>query len=176
MHLPWGNVAPEPGAPLISTSVTAAEAAKLGRLAHGQDVLEVGSAFGYSAAVMALAGARHVTAVDPHTWLNSHEAMLSNLAACGVADRVTVIQAPAGEVLPQMQPLGFGLAFVDGDHSYEAVLADVKQVLPLIRPGGYLACHDYGEDCCCPGVRAALDELFPDGPTELAGTLFVVKT
>jgi hypothetical protein len=37
-----------------------------------------------------------------------------------------------------------------------------------------LACHDYSEDCCCPGVRQALDELFPEGG-ELTNSLFVVR-
>ena len=32
----------------------------------------------------------------------------------------------------------------------------------VLAPGGVLACHDYGEECCCPGVRQALDELFPE--------------
>jgi predicted O-methyltransferase YrrM len=167
---------PGDGTPLISTSLTAAEAIRLARLAAGRDVLEIGSAFGYSACVMALAGARHVTAIDPHAWLGSYDAMAANLAACGQSATVTIVQATSGEVLPRMAPLGFDLAFIDGDHAYEAVLADVKGVLPLLRPGGVLACHDRGEDCCCPGVRQALDELFPGGPYELVDTLFMVRT
>lgn len=176
MHLSWRDVPPCPGGPLIPTSVTAAEAARLAALADGRDVLEVGSAYGYSAAVMACGGARHVTAVDPHAQLGSHEAMLANLTAAGVAGQVTVVREFSGQALPGMTQLGFGLVFIDGDHAYGSVLADVKAALPLIRPGGFLACHDYGEDCCCVGVRQALDELFPDGPAELVDTLFVVET
>lgn len=175
MHLPWRDVAPEPGGPLIPTSVTAGEAQRLGWLARGRDVLEVGSAFGYSSAVMACAGARHVTAVDPHLQLGSYEAMLSNLAAAGVADRVTVVRGSSPAALAEVGG-PFGLVFIDGDHSCEAVLADVEAARELLTPGGVLACHDYGEDCCCPGVREALDKLFPDGPAELVDTLFVVKT
>src|ERR1700704_2654435 len=93
MHLPWRDVPAGLASPLISTSITAAEAGRLAELADGRDVLEVGSAYGFSACVMALAGARHVTAVDPHTWLGSHDAMLSNLDACGVSDVVTVVRA-----------------------------------------------------------------------------------
>jgi predicted O-methyltransferase YrrM len=176
MHLPWRGIPVGDGGPLISTSLTLNEARALARLAAGRDVLEIGSAYGFSAAVMAAAGARHVTAVDPHAWLGSHEAMVSNLAACGQSGRVTIIRAPSGEVLPDLPPQGFGLAFIDGDHAYEAVMADVKGVLPLLREGGVLACHDMGEDCCCPGVRQALAELFPAGPYELVDTLFVVDT
>jgi predicted O-methyltransferase YrrM len=159
---------------LVSTSLTGNEAQALARLADGRDVLEVGSAFGFSACVMALAGARHVTAVDPHTWLNSHEAMAANLAASGVAGSVTVVRGTSPDALDGLGP--FGLAFIDGDHGAAAVMADVEAALNVLASGGVLACHDYGEDCCCPGVRAALDALFPAGPSELVDTLFVVKT
>jgi len=174
VHLPWRGMPVGGDGLTVSTSLTAAEAQALARLAAGRDVLEVGSAFGFSACVMALAGARHVTAVDPHMWLSSYEAMASNLAACGADGTVTIIQAASGSVLPGLPPQGFGLAFIDGDHAYEAVLADIKGVLPLLRPGGVLAVHDMGEDCCCPGVRQALGDLFPAGPDELTDTLFVV--
>ena len=69
---------------------------------------------------------------------------------------------------------GFGLIFVDGDHQAEAVRHDVGWVLRLLAPGAVPACHDYSEDCCCPGVRQALDELFPEGG-ELTNSLFVVR-
>jgi predicted O-methyltransferase YrrM len=174
MHLPWRGMPVGGDGPLISTSLTANEAAALARLAAGRDVLEVGSAFGFSACVMALAGANHVTAVDPHTWLNSHEAMTSNLDKCGVADVVTIVRAPSPDALGGLGE--FGLVFIDGDHAASAVHADVEAALKVLATGGVLACHDYGEDCCCPGVRYALDALFPAGPSELVDTLFVVKT
>lgn len=178
MHLPWLGVAPGDG-PVISTSVTAAETATLARLAAAAgDVLEIGSAYGYSAIIMALAGAR-VTAVDPHTWVpGSLPVMEANLAAYGVADRVLILVRQSLPVMSALAAQGtrFGLVFIDGDHSAAAVRKDVTAALGLLRPGGVLACHDYGEDCCCPGVRQALDELFPAGPDELTGSLFVVKT
>ena len=164
MHLPWRDVAPGDG-PAISTSVTAAEAAELARLAEGRDVLEVGSAFGYSAVVMALTGAR-VTAVDPHTWLPaSHEVMTANLEAYGVADRVTVVREASQEALPWLAKEGtrFGLVFVDGDHSEAAARHDIRWALQLLDPGGTLAVHDVGETCCCPGVAAAAKALLGDG-------------
>jgi predicted O-methyltransferase YrrM len=136
-------------------------------------VLEVGSAFGFSACVMALAGAKHVTAVDPHTWLNSHGAMTANLDACGVADLVTVVRGTSPDALAGLAG-PFGLAFIDGDHAAQAVTADVEAARKVLAGGGVLAVHDYLEDCCCPGVRQALDALFPGGPDELVDTLFVV--
>ena len=173
MHLPWRGLPPAEGAQPVSTSLTPNEAAALAGLATGRDVVEVGSAFGFSACVMALAGAKHVTAVDPHAWLNSHEAMAANLAAAGVADLVTVVRGSSPGALAGLGP--FGLAFIDGDHDAAAVTADVEAARKLLASGGVLACHDLGEDCCCPGVRWALDALFPDGPSEHVDTLAIYR-
>ena len=35
--------------------------------------------------------------------------------------------------------------FIDADHTYEAVRGDLTAWWPLVRPGGFLAGHDYGE-------------------------------
>jgi len=164
---------PAEGAQPISTSLTVNEAAALAELAVGRDVLEVGSAFGFSACVMALAGAKHVTAADPHTWLNSHDAMTANLAACGVADVVTVVRGTSPAALDGLGP--FGLVFIDGDHGAEAVAADVAAARAVLADGGVLAVHDFGETCCCPGVRQAMDILFPGGPSEQVDTLAIYR-
>jgi predicted O-methyltransferase YrrM len=172
MHLPWRDVPPGLGRPPIPTSMTGAEGAALARLAAGRDVLEIGSAFGYSACVMALNQATSVTAVDPHAWLASYPAMLSNLEACGVDGVVTVIRGQSPRALDGLGP--FGLVFIDGDHGFEAVTADVEAARKVLAPGGILAVHDYLEACCCPGVRHAIDALFPAGPDEMVDTMFVV--
>ena len=173
MHLPWRDMPAGPGSPLISTSLTAAEANRLAELAAGRDVLEVGSAYGYSACVMALGGAAHVTAVDPHAWLGSHDAMTSNLAASGLSGRVTIVRDASPAALDGLGP--FGLVFIDGDHGAEAVAADVAAARGVLADGGVLAVHDYGETCCCPGVRQALDILFPAGPDEQVDTLAIYR-
>ena len=173
MHLPWRGMPVGDDGLMVSTSLTGDEAQALARLAGGRDVLEVGSAFGYSACVMALAGAAHVTAVDTHAWLASYQAMNANLDKAGVADVVTVIRGHSPGALDGLGP--FGLAFIDGAHDAASVTADVEAARKLLEPGGVLAVHDLGEDCCCPGVRAALGALFPAGPDELVGTLAVYR-
>ncbi len=173
MHLPWRDMPVGDDGLTVSTSLTEGETEELARLAAGRDVLEIGSAYGYSAVTMALAGAVHVTAVDPHAWLGSHDAMLANLDKAGVADRVTMVRAASPGALDGLGP--FGLVFIDGDHGAAAVMADVEAARKLLAPGGVLACHDLGEDCCCPGVRQALTALFPAGPDEIAGTLAIYR-
>lgn len=183
MLLPWRPVLLTRGpVPAISTSVTEAETAKLQELAaQAGEVLEVGSAFGFSAIAMALVGAR-VTAVDPHNQLGSHpvaggslEVMRGNLEAYGVSDRVEIIVAPSQTALPTLVADGrqYDLIFIDADHVEDAVAHDITWALKLLRDDGVLACHDWDEGTC-PGVRAALERLLGP-PPELTDTLAVYR-
>jgi len=171
LQLLWRDVAPGSG-PAISSSITQSETAELQRLAKDVSVLEIGSAYGYSAIAMALAGG-HVTAVDPHTGHHSFGTMHANLGIYRVADRVEVICARSQEALPDLYDRGerFDVIFVDGDHTDAAVEHDVRWAVKLLKAGGVLACHDYDE-ATCPGVRVALDRLF-GGPGVLTDTLAV---
>ena len=175
MRLDWQDRIPRQGGPPIHTSVTPAEAAELARLADGQPVLEVGAAYGYSAVVMALGGAAHITSVDPHTWLNSRGVMVANLAAYGVSGRVAIVGHYSYDHLPALAADGalFGLVFIDGDHAEAMVEYDLVWAGKLLAPGGVLACHDYGEDTC-PGVRAAIDRILGP-PPRLVDTLAVYE-
>ena len=43
-------------------------------------------------------------------------------------------------------PWGMGeidLLFIDGDHSYDAVMSDLIRWAPMVRPNGYMLLHDY---------------------------------
>lgn len=159
--------------PAFSTAIQDDEAARLGELAAGRHVLEIGSAYGYSAAVMALARALSVTAVDPHTAVPSGPVMAACLEALKIGDRVTMVREYSGTALPRMLAAGrrFGLVFVDGDHQAHAAAADLGMAMPLLEQGGTLAFHDY-RDPDCPGVAQVLDGLFPAGPDRLTGTLW----
>lgn len=177
MKLPWRDLAPGSG-PAINTSLTEKETAELQRLARSQDltpveVLEVGSAYGYSTVAMALAGA-HVTAVDPHLQMASYQQMMANLGYYGVADRVDVIQGDSRAVLPRLADEGrtFDLVWIDGDHTADMVTHDVQWARKLLKPAGVLACHDYDEETC-PGVRHALDAWKP--PPLLVDTLAIYE-
>ena len=50
--------------------------------------------------------------------------------------------------------------FIDADHRYESVKADIARAKQLIKPGGIIAGHDY-TDGYSPGVKKAVDEAFP---------------
>lgn len=49
--------------------------------------------------------------------------------------------------------------FIDGDHSYEAVMEDIAAWLPKVKPGGILAGHDYGWHA--PIKKAVADSFGP---------------
>lgn len=181
MHLEWREVVPGPG-PAICTSVAAEEAEELARLAQGEDVLEIGAAYGYSAVIMALGGAEEVVSVDPHggeTWLgDTSTAMRRNLAAYGVDDRVEIIEGYSQDIMPRLraEQRRFGFIFIDGDHRGESAERDITEALLLIEPGGVIAVHDYLEHCCCFEVMAAVDRMFPEGPDHVTGTMFVSRS
>lgn len=73
-------------------------------------------------------------------------------------DRVTQIRLDSVEAAAQInEPLDF--VYIDGDHSYEGIRADLQAWFPLIREGGIIAGHDYGQPAF-PGVKAAADQFF----------------
>jgi len=55
----------------------------------------------------------------------------------------------------------FDFVFIDANHEYEAVKADITAYLPKVKPGGVLAGHDYHP--VEHEVKRAVDELFAPG-------------
>jgi cephalosporin hydroxylase len=53
--------------------------------------------------------------------------------------------------------------FLDADHTYASVVADITAWRPKIRPGGYLAGHDFG----WTGVKQAVNQLLPQAAPAL---------
>lgn len=49
--------------------------------------------------------------------------------------------------------------FIDGDHSYDGVMRDIKAWLPKIKQGGFIGGHDYGQPRFA-GLTKAVDEVF----------------
>lgn len=167
MRLMWHKRVPE-GArgPAISTSVSIAEERELRRLARGKRVLEIGSAFGFTAIAMARS-AEYVVTVDHHRHMDSAKALLDNVAAYGA--RVMCLVADSQQALAALRGCRFDLAFIDGDHTAAGVERDARGAAELAE---LLAFHDYGEDLCGE-VAPALNQLFGCGV--VTDTLYVVE-
>lgn len=148
-----------------------AEGKALFDLARGKRVLEVGSYFGLSTICIAQS-AKSVVAVDTHDGRataipqNTYETFRGNIERHGVKNVGAFVGTLAGYA--ENAPAGaFDLIFIDGDHSYEGVAADIGAALPLLAPGGLIAFHDYRSEID-PGVTRAVDELIGAGGELLA--------
>ncbi len=163
----------------IQSAVTPAEAAELARIATGCTVLELGAFYGYSTVVMASV-AELVYSIDWHmgddhagsyeTW----DGYRANLLGYKVADRVVTIRGRFEEEVPLLAQRGVTVdgAFLDGHHSEESVTRDLGLALSVVRPGGWVAFHDYGrcEETGHPGFRITpVADTF--GVTDVVGTL-----
>jgi hypothetical protein len=144
MHL-WGWMSP-------------AELEWLGAQAARMDsVAEIGSLHGRSAFALLTACPGPVYCIDP--WNDEGEHCIKSfMGSCGHFPNLHAIQAfspAAAELVPDVD-----MTFIDGDHSYAQVIADIQAWLPKTRR---LICgHDYqNADGGFPGVAEAVHELLP---------------
>jgi len=123
------------------------------KVVRPMSVLEIGCYRGVSTEVWLLHCAR-VTAVDPWPDFTIRREFL---ARCSHYPHLEMIEGFSPSALSAVADRTFDLCYIDGDHSYEAVVQDIKACQPLVKPGKFLGGHDYGGDC--PGVERAVEEL-----------------
>ncbi len=83
--------------------------------------------------------------------------MLHTLVNAGVADDCTLILGPSTRVAKFIPDGACHMVFIDGDHSHNGCLADIRAYLPKIAKGGSLVGHDY---FTFAGVRTAVHAAF----------------
>ena len=108
------------------------------------DTLEVGLAFGVSAAaIMATHECKHVS-VDPYQESRYASLGLQNIERIGFANRLNFIAAHSHTALPRLssESREFDLAFVDGGHRFDQVFVDFYFVDLTLRLGGLVVFHD----------------------------------
>lgn len=146
--------------------LTETEGRILAEVAEGKRVLEVGSYLGRSTICLAQK-AKSVDCVDPFDGRATpepkpcREKFAENLRRHNQAHKITAHVGTFSDVAPHLWA-GFDFIFIDGDHRYESVKADIENALRLLKPGGVLAFHDYdrpGDE----GVTQAVDELIGGG-------------
>lgn len=132
-------------------------------------IAEIGSWMGRSTRALADNTAGKVIAID--TWKGSenepeHAQIIEKLPMSlkaifyeNICDLTNVqgFQWTSLEAVSKLPDL-FDMVFIDADHSYNAVFADIVAWRPRVISGGILCGHDYQ----WPDVKRAVDELVPD--------------
>jgi len=93
------------------------------------------------------------------------EVFESNLARFGIREYVRVHVGSTLSIAEAFEDASLDLVFIDSDHRYEQVAADIRAWLPKVKPAGLLSGHDYrrpwrhlwGHDRS--GVKRAVDEI-----------------
>lgn len=141
-----------------------------------QVFVEVGCWHGRSTAYMAEEIKRRMAPVEFYavdTWKGSEEnglaelvrrhhggdlfpRFLENMSRVGVYDYVRPLRMTSTEGATRFANGSVDFVFLDADHEYESVRADIAAWRPKLRKGGTLAGHDIDR----PGVRRAVEEAF----------------
>lgn len=140
----------------------------------GGTIVEVGSYHGKSAVNLAYAakksghGAR-VVCVD--TWRNTtiehamnvdvFDRFLENTAQ--YRDVITTLRGRSADVGKEWDGGPIDVLFIDGDHSFDGVTADIRAWVPHVKPGGLLLFHDSDLPDVRRGINACMDLLRPAG-------------
>lgn len=135
-------------------------------------IAEVGSWLGRSTAALAANTHGQVYAFDtwrgsachqpelaahPENWLMDE--FLNNMRDLPNVRPRQMTSTEAAEAC-KLQAKKFDLIFIDADHEYESIKADILAWQPLLAENGILSGHDYA--ACWPGVRRAVEELIPN--------------
>jgi predicted O-methyltransferase YrrM len=93
--------------------------------------------------------------VPPAPWMLV--ACARNMLGAGVGAHVRLIPATTcAAARAWTQPIDY--LYIDADHTYDGVRADLELWAPFVKPGGLLLGDDYGHHLF-PGVRQAWDEF-----------------
>lgn len=82
--------------------------------------------------------------------------------------RVEVMRDWSSDALAKFDPESIDFAYVDGDHSYEGVSADLRSLFPKMRIGGVMAFDDYHRrGWWGDGVIRAINEFLGQYPDQM---------
>lgn len=111
--------------------------------------VEIGFAWGMSAMAFLETQAAPLTSID----LNDNMGKADRLKE--LFSRFEFVQGDSSSTLAKLDG-DFDYIYIDGDHSYEAVVKDLAAAHKKLRKGGVIVCDDYGNPC---GVKQAVDEF-----------------
>jgi glycosyltransferase involved in cell wall biosynthesis len=86
------------------------------------------------------------------------EEFRSNISRFSIHPQVCISRMMTTEAAAQIPDASLDLVFIDANHAYDAVKADLLAWMDKVKPGGILAGHDYQADH--EGVIRAVNETF----------------
>ena len=126
-----------------------------------ESVLEIGAYKGVSTEAFCLS-AKQVFTVDPWTSDKTFEAFRTRMQTYS---NLTAIKGLSPSALNMIPPdTKFDLVYIDGDHTYESVAKDIEAARHFVKPGGYIAGHDYNDNPYFEGIKQAVTEAFGNAP------------
>jgi hypothetical protein len=108
-----------------------------------------------------------------------HQSVVERFASEISGGQVTVLRQRSTDAARTFAPASLDWVYIDGDHSYEGVSADLEAYFAAVKPGGLMAGDDYGHEGSWfeDGVKRAVDEFAGrrGAGLELIGTQFVLR-
>lgn len=104
---------------------------------EAEEILELGTAGGHTAAVMAYSGASITTIDDDLECVEDARKMLN-----GSGESIEILQFEALEFLRSAEDESYDLIYVDDDHNEDHVREEAKEVGRVLRQGGFAVFHD----------------------------------
>jgi len=173
----------------------------LAKLASGADCAEIGTWKGdFAAVILAERRPRRLYLVDPWEYRTEeayeqasyggkmeggqmalermYQSVLERFKTEIADGRVVVMRRRSTDAAAEFAPESLDWVYIDGDHSYDGVRADLSAYFAAVRPGGLLAGDDYGHEGSWfeDGVKRAVDEFATRcAGLEVIGTQFVLR-
>lgn len=125
----------------------------------GAIFVEVGCWKGMSASYMAVEIANSNKKIDFYCvdgwWMGTYEIFKSNTKR--VKEYIKPLRMTSLEAAQTFNDQSIDFVFIDADHHYDNVKADIEAWYSKVKKGGVIAGHDYRE--ARPGVIQAVDEF-----------------
>ncbi len=125
-----------------------------------KEIVELGTRSGNSTLTL-LEAARQINGRVLSIDMDECRETQQKVATAGLADGWRFIQMADLEVPDEQLPPHIDLLFIDTNHLYDHTMAELRKYAPTVRPGGWIAFHDY---VSFAGVTRAVAEFISSQP------------